>query len=71
MNGRYVMALDAGTTSVRAIIFNENSEIISIARREITQVYPVSGWVEHDPMEIWSSVPAVAIEAMVKASISP
>ena len=64
------MAFDAGTTSERAIIFNKNSEIISVAQKEIKQIYPNPGWVEHDPMEIWASQIGVAAEAMTKAGIS-
>ena len=68
--GRYVMAFDAGTTSERAVIFNQNSEIVSVAQKEITQYYPKPGWVEHDPMELWSAQLGVAVEAMSKAGIS-
>ena len=66
----YIMAFDAGTTSERAIIFNRNSEIVSVAQKEIRQYYPKPGWVEHDPMEIWSAQLGVAVEAMTKAGIS-
>ena len=52
---KYVMALDQGTTSSRCILFDEKGEIKSVAQREFTQIYPEPGWVEHDPMEIWSS----------------
>lgn len=68
--GKYIMAFDAGTTSERAIIFDKNSEIISVAQKEIKQIYPNPGWVEHDPMEIWASQIGVAAEAMTKAGIS-
>ena len=68
--GQYVMAFDAGTTSERAVIFNQNSEIVSVAQKEITQYYPKPGWVEHDPMELWSAQLGVAVEAMSKAGIS-
>ena len=64
--GKYVMALDQGTTSSRCILFNKQGEICSIAQKEFTQYYPKAGWVEHDPHEIWSSQMAVAIEAMGK-----
>ena len=66
----YIMAFDAGTTSERAIIFNRNSEIVSVAQKEIRQYYPKPGLVEHDPMEIWSAQLGVAVEAMTKAGIS-
>lgn len=67
---KYILALDQGTTSSRAIIFNRKGEIIAIAQKEFTQIYPEAGWVEHDPMEIWSTQLAVATEAIVKASLS-
>ncbi|MBQ2031773.1 MAG: glycerol kinase, partial [Lachnospiraceae bacterium] len=66
----YIMSFDAGTTSERAIIFNHNSEIVSVAQKEITQYYPQAGWVEHDPMELWSAQLGVAVEAMSKAGIT-
>ncbi len=52
---KYVMALDAGTTSNRCILFNEKGEICSMAQKEFTQYFPKPGWVEHDPREIWST----------------
>lgn len=64
--GKYVMALDAGTTSNRAILFNEKGEICSVAQKEFTQYFPKPGWVEHDADEIWSSQLGVAVEAMSK-----
>ena len=67
---KYIMSFDAGTTSERAIIFNKNSEIVSVAQKEIAQIYPNPGWVEHNPMEIWSAQVSVAVEAMAKAGIS-
>ena len=67
---KYIMSFDAGTTSERAIIFNKNSEIVSIAQKEFTQIYPQPGWVEHNPMEIWSAQIGVAVEAMAKAGIT-
>ncbi|MBQ5934188.1 MAG: glycerol kinase GlpK [Lachnospiraceae bacterium] len=67
---KYIMSFDAGTTSERAIIFNKNSEIVSVAQKEISQIYPNPGWVEHNPMEIWSALVSVAVEAMAKAGIS-
>jgi len=62
----YVMALDAGTTSNRCILFNECGEICSVAQKEFTQYFPKPGWVEHDADEIWSSQLGVAVEAMNK-----
>ena len=63
---KYVMALDAGTTSNRCILFNEKGEICSVAQKEFTQYFPKPGWVEHDANEIWSSQLGVAVEAMNK-----
>jgi glycerol kinase len=54
--GKYIMALDQGTTSSRCIIFNEKGQIISKSQKEIAQIYPNIAWVEHDPMEIWAIV---------------
>ena len=65
----YIMALDAGTTSNRAIIFNKKGEIISVAQKEFTQHFPKPGWVEHDPSEIWSTQLGVCTEAMAKENI--
>ncbi len=67
---QYVMAFDAGTTSERAVIFNREGKIVSVAQKEITQYYPQAGWVEHDPMELWSAQLGVAVEAMSKAGLS-
>jgi glycerol kinase len=69
MQGKYIMALDQGTTSSRCVIFDKKGNIRSIAQREFGQIYPSPGWVEHDPMEIWSSQLAVATEAMAKVGI--
>ena len=63
---KYVMALDAGTTSNRCILFNEKGEICSVAQKEFTQYFPKPGWVEHNANEIWSSQLGVAVEAMSK-----
>lgn len=68
--GKYVMALDQGTTSSRCILFNEKGLIQSVAQKEFTQIYPKAGWVEHDPMEIWSTQISVAVEAMQKVNAS-
>ena len=67
---KYVMALDAGTTSNRCILFNEKGEMCSVAQREFTQYFPKPGWVEHDPMEIWASQLSVATEAISKIGAS-
>ena len=62
----YIMALDAGTTSNRCILFNEKGEIVSVAQKEFTQIFPQPGWVEQDASEIWSTQLGVAVEAMSK-----
>ncbi len=68
---KYLMAFDQGTTSSRTIIFNEFGEIVSVAQRELTQIFPKAGWVEHDAMEIWSSQISVTTECLAKKGISP
>ncbi len=68
---KYIVALDQGTTSSRAIIFDHDQNIISASQKEFTQIYPKEGWVEHDPMEIWATQYGVLQEAMAKKSISP
>jgi glycerol kinase len=67
---KYVMALDQGTTSSRCILFDEKGLIVTSAQKEFTQIYPKGGWVEHDPMEIWSSQISVASEAMAKINVT-
>ena len=66
MMDKFIMALDQGTTSSRCILFNKQGQIVSMAQREFTQIYPEPGWVEQDAMEIWSTQYSVAIEAMAK-----
>ena len=68
---KYVMALDAGTTSNRCILFNEKGEMCSVAQKEFTQYYPQPGWVEHDANEIWQTQLQVAREAMKKVNAKP
>lgn len=68
---KYILSLDQGTTSSRAIIFDRRGSSISVAQKEFTQLYPQPGWVEHDPAEIWSTQVSVAAEAIVKAGLSP
>lgn len=67
---QYIMALDQGTTSSRCIIFDKQGKMKGVAQKEFTQIYPKPGWVEHDPMEIWSSQISVATEAMAKLGIT-
>ena len=68
--GKYIMALDAGTTSNRCILFDQKGQIVSLAQKEFTQRFPKPGWVEHDANEIWSTMLGVAVEAMQKAGAS-
>lgn len=70
MTPTYILAMDQGTTSSRAIIFDKKGQIISIAQKEFTQIFPQSGWVEHDPNEIWSTQIGVAAEAITKAGLT-
>ena len=63
---KYIMALDQGTTSSRCIIYDKKGEMVSVAQKEFTQIYPADGWVEHDAMEIWSTQMGVAQEALLK-----
>ncbi len=67
----YILAIDQGTTSSRAIIFNKNGDIVQVAQKEFTQYFPQPGWVEHDANEIWLSVVAVYMEAITKSGIKP
>ena len=69
--GRYILALDQGTTSSRAILFDEGQRVAGLAQKEFPQLYPREGWVEHDPMEIWSSQYAVMMEVLAKTGVSP
>ena len=64
--GKYIMALDQGTTSSRCIIYDKKGNMMSVAQKEFTQIYPKAGWVEHDAMEIWSTQMGVAQEALLK-----
>lgn len=67
---KYIMALDQGTTSSRCILFDKKGSICSMAQMEFTQIFPKPGWVEHDPMEIWSTQIAVAAKAMGKLGVT-
>ncbi len=68
---KYILALDQGTTSSRAILFDRSGRIQSVAQKEFSQIFPQPGWVEHDPMEIWSSQASVASEARLKIGALP
>lgn len=67
---QYILALDQGTTSSRAIVFDQKGTMVSLAQKEFTQIFPKPGWVEHDPTEIWSTQLGVAAEAITKAGLS-
>ena len=67
---RYILALDQGTTRSRAVIFDASGGVHAVAQKELTQIYPHPGWVEHDPLEIWSSQIGVAAEALSRAGVS-
>lgn len=67
----YILSVDQGTTSSRAIIFDHHGDIISLAQKEFTQIYPQPGYVEHDAMEIWSSQATVMAEVILKAGLKP
>ena len=68
---QYVIALDQGTTSSRAILFDREQNIIAMGQKEFTQHYPKAGYVEHDPMEIYSSQYGVMVEVLAKSNVSP
>ncbi|MDY2951625.1 MAG: glycerol kinase GlpK [Eubacteriales bacterium] len=70
MDKKYILALDQGTTSSRAILFDRDQNMISVCQKEFTQIYPQEGWVEHDPMEIWSSQYGVMMEAVAQSGVS-
>ena len=67
---KYIIAMDQGTTSSRAIIFDRQQRIIGSSQKEFTQIYPKEGWVEHDPMEIWASQYGVLQEVMAKNNLT-
>ena len=66
---KFILAIDQGTTSSRAILFNKNGEIKFIAQKEFKQIYPQAGWVEHDPNEIWSSQASVIAEVISNSAL--
>ncbi len=71
MSKKYVLALDQGTTSSRAILFDQSGKTVGVAQKEFTQIYPKAGWVEHDPMEIWGTQSGVARETLEKMGVRP
>ena len=68
---KYILALDQGTTSSRAILFDRAQNILAVSQREFTQIYPHEGWVEHDAMEIWSSQYAAMMEVVAQSGVTP
>ncbi|MCX4165663.1 MULTISPECIES: glycerol kinase GlpK [Paraburkholderia] len=70
MQDQYILALDQGTTSSRAMLFDRQGNIVSVAQKEFQQIYPRPGWVEHDPQEIWSTQAGVAAEAVTRAGLN-
>src|SRR3954470_5154188 len=67
---KYILALDQGTTSSRAIVFDHAGSIVAVAQKEFRQIFPQPGWVEHDPRDIWSTQAGVAAEALTKANVA-
>lgn len=70
MTQEYIIALDQGTTSSRAVLLDKNANIVEVAQREFTQIYPQAGWVEHNPMEIWATQSSTLNEVVAKAGIT-
>ncbi len=70
MKKSYILALDQGTTSSRAILYDREGKVVKITQKEFTQIYPKAGWVEHDPMEIWGSQSGVASEILATTGIA-
>ena len=70
MKKSYILSLDQGTTSSRAIIYDFEGKIVKVAQKEFTQIYPKAGWVEHDPMEIWGSQSGVVSEILATTGIT-
>ena len=66
---KYIVALDQGTTSSRAVVLDHDANIIAVSQREFTQIYPKAGWVEHDPMDIWASQSSTLVEVLAHADI--
>ena len=70
MKDKLILALDQGTTSSRAIIFNHEGKIVEVSQKSFEQIFPKPGWVEHDPQEIWSSQISVAAEVVAKTGVT-
>ena len=71
MTKKYIVSFDQGTTSSRAILFNEQGSIVATAQKEFQQIYPQPGWVEHDPMEIWGTQSGMAREVLETSGVRP
>ena len=71
MSKKYIISLDQGTTSSRAVVFDDNAHIVEEVQKEFRQIYPNPGWVEHDPMEIYASQYGVLVEVVAKSGINP
>lgn len=71
MQAKYIMSIDQGTTSSRAIIFNKQGQHVGSSQKELQQHFPQAGWVEHDANEIWNSVQSVVSEALIQSGIKP
>ncbi|TKV55995.1 glycerol kinase, partial [Nakamurella flava] len=70
MSEKFVAAIDQGTTSTRAMLFNKEGRVVAVAQREHEQIFPKAGWVEHDPVEIWENTRLVAADALAKADLN-
>src|SRR5476649_2842808 len=70
MQEQFILALDQGTTSSRAMVFNRQGNVVSVEQKEFGQIYPHPGWVEHDPQEIWATQAGVAAEAVTKIGLN-
>ncbi|MDH3907309.1 MAG: FGGY family carbohydrate kinase, partial [Gammaproteobacteria bacterium] len=70
MTKQFLLAIDQGTSSSRTVIYDDRANVVASAQQEFRQIYPESGWVEHDPEEIWASVRQVTREALAKAGIT-
>ena len=70
MQDKLILALDQGTTSSRAIVFDHSGQIVEVSQKPFEQIFPQPGWVEHDPNEIWSSQISVAAEVIAKTGVS-
>ena len=70
MQGKYIVALDQGTTSSRTVVLDQDVNIVAVVQREFPQIYPRPGWVEHDPRQIWATQSSTLTEALASVGIS-